>query len=230
MNRRIEPEWLDGLPADHPDANGSRRDLQRLNRWMGNVGLMVRRIAPALESPECSLLELGGGDGSFLLKVLKRIPPPGNHACAVTLLDRQDVVPTETRRAFARLGWKFNLLQGDVLGWASDPAQNHSPVIIANLFLHHFESTPLRAILKAIAERARVFIAIEPRRSAAALGFSRMVGFIGCNHVTRHDAPASVRAGFAGRELSELWPQRHSWVIQESPANLFSHIFVAYKT
>ena len=30
MERYVEPEWLDALPADAPAAIGSRRDLRRL--------------------------------------------------------------------------------------------------------------------------------------------------------------------------------------------------------
>jgi hypothetical protein len=45
--------------------------------------------------------------------------------------------------------------------------------------------------------------------------------------VTRHDAEASVRAGFCGRELSELWPKSDAWVLTERAAWPFSHLFVA---
>ena len=53
---------------------------------------------------------------------------------------------------------------------------------------------------------AKAFVACEPRRSAFALLGARMVFALGANDVTRHDAVASVRAGFRGRELSGLWP------------------------
>ena len=69
--------------------------------------------------------------------------------------------------------------------------------------------------------------ACEPRRSRFALRASRLLGLIGCNDVTRHDAAASVRAGFAGRELSALWPDEAGWQIDERPAAPFSHLFVA---
>jgi len=59
--------------------------------------------------------------------------------------------------------------------------------------------------------------------------FSRAVGLIGCNRVTRHDAPASVRAGFTGRELSQLWPEPESWLLEERAAGPFSHLFVAQR-
>jgi hypothetical protein len=99
--------------------------------------------------------------------------------------------------------------------------------VIANLFLHHFENARLAELLRGIARIARVFIAVEPRRSPWALAFSRQLWAIGCNRVTRHDAPVSVRAGFAGNELSRLWPVEAKWKLEERPAGCFSHLFVA---
>jgi hypothetical protein len=45
--------------------------------------------------------------------------------------------------------------------------------------------------------------------------------------VTRHDAVVSVRAGFADRELSALWPSGMTWTLRERARGLFSHCFVA---
>jgi hypothetical protein len=99
----------------------------------------------------------------------------------------------------------------------------------ANLFLHHFPATQLAELLRAAATLARTFIAVEPRRSARVLFFSRWLRLIGCNYVTRHDAPISIRAGFTGQELSQLWPARQGWLLQERPAGWFGHLFVAQR-
>jgi hypothetical protein len=60
-----------------------------------------------------------------------------------------------------------------------------------------------------------------------ALAGSRMLGVIGCNDVTRHDAVASVRAGFDDGELSALWPRDPGWTLTEHARAMFSHCFVA---
>jgi hypothetical protein len=44
--------------------------------------------------------------------------------------------------------------------------------------------------------------------------------------VTRHDAVASVRAGFTGHELSRLWPDGN-WRLREELALPFTHVFSA---
>jgi hypothetical protein len=53
---------------------------------------------------------------------------------------------------------------------------------------------------------------------------------LGCSEVAREDAIISVRAGFRGKELSELWPRQDHWELQEDAAKLFTHRFVAWTT
>jgi hypothetical protein len=61
------------------------------------------------------------------------------------------------------------------------------------------------------------------------LAGSHLLGLIGCNDVTRHDAVLSVHAGFRGTELSELWreAQPDGWTLRESAAGPFGHLFSA---
>jgi hypothetical protein len=51
---------------------------------------------------------------------------------------------------------------------------------------------------------------------------------LGANDVTRHDAVASVRAGFRGRELCGLWPKSApGWRLGEHGVFPFTHLFHA---
>jgi len=115
----------------------------------------------------------------------------------------------------------------DVFEWLADPAMPRVDAIVANLFVHHFEAPRVAELFALAAKRTRALIACEPRRSAFALAGSRLLGIVGCNDVTRHDAVASVRAGFAGRELSALWPAADGWSLEERGRGPFSHAFVA---
>jgi hypothetical protein len=54
-----------------------------------------------------------------------------------------------------------------------------------------------------------------------------MLFALACNSITRHDAVASVRAGFRGRELSRLWGG--GWRLREGPAFPFTHCFLAQR-
>jgi hypothetical protein len=229
MNRRIEPEWLDDLPASDPRAIGSRRDLQRLNRWMGNARIMAQalRLFPSAARP-LRVVELGAGDGEFCLRVAYRLGCRWRGAVA-TLVDRQSPSTGAASRSLRELGWEVEVTKADAFEWCRHTRAQSREVILANLFLHHFNAEQLKELLRGIAQRSCFFVAVEPRRSRLALVFSRSVTLIGCNAVTRHDAPASVRAGFAGQELSRLWPGNGEWKIRERPAGPFSHLFVAQK-
>ena len=225
MLRCVEPEWLDELPPADPRARRSRRDLKRVNSLMSNAGIVARELRRALPQGALRIAEIGAGDGSFALAMAQRL---GTLAGAeFTLLDRQRLVAPETLDGFSQRGCTADAVEGDVFDWLR---HDHAPgfdAMVANLFLHHFEPHRLAELLELVAARTRVFIACEPRRSGVAMLGSRMLGLIGCNDVTRHDAVVSVRAGFRGRELAAMWPRSGSWVLAERARGLFSHTFVA---
>jgi 2-polyprenyl-3-methyl-5-hydroxy-6-metoxy-1,4-benzoquinol methylase len=225
MRRLIQEEWLDQLPAEDAGALRSRTDLRRLNRLMNHVGIvkgLLRRVA--LPPGGHTLADLGGGDGSFALRLAAEL-----RSCfalsAVTLVDRNAGLLPGVQSKFVALGCELNVVGQDVFAWL-----RRAPpftIVLANLFLHHFNGEALRELFGLIADRARVFVACEPRRSWLAWAGSHTLAAIGCNSVTRHDAKISVRAGFTARELSSFWPRQGGWTLQERPAGMFSHAFLA---
>src|SRR5690242_771246 len=101
MKRQVQPELLDSLPPSDPGAIGSRRDLQRLHRWMGHRPLMEAALRSAVNGDvPRRFVELGAGDGRFLLRVGRRLAPrwPG---VSLTLVDQQSVLAEQTRVSFS---------------------------------------------------------------------------------------------------------------------------------
>ncbi len=228
------------MPPEDPRAAGSRRDLRRLNTWMRNHAVMTNALQTAVygQTPK-QIVELGAGDGDFLLRVAQLVtgngaPASGTAASGnaiawnevnVTLLDRQKVVTPQTLAAFASLGWHAEAVVADIFDWLQTPVP--AEIVIVNEVLHHFDDAHLAGLFCGIAGRARLFIAIEPRRAPWPLFCSRLLWAIGCNSVTRHDATVSVRAGFVREELSALWPDKRNWQLTERRASWFSHLFIA---
>jgi hypothetical protein len=227
--RALEPEWLDALEPEDPRAIRSRRDLRVINGWMRQPAIMARVLARscaparscASEGPR-RLIDLGSGDGTFLLRVARRLRW---RRVTALLVDQRDSVTPATRAAFAALGWRAESLAAD----AREVLAQGVPVdvITANLFLHHLATEDLRALFADAARSTALFVACEPRRNAFSYAASRMVWALGCNHVSRHDAAVSVRAGFTDRELSALWPDAAAWHVEEFAALPFTHCFVA---
>ena len=220
--RALVPEILDTLAPDDPRALRSRRDLARINWVMRQAAIMAMALS---DFPAPRLLaDLGSGDGRFVLSVARRLAKrwPG---VKVLVLDQQSIVSAQTQSQFAALGWSCEVLQGDIFQTLPQIAPD---IVTANLFLHHFDDAALARLLALVAERAKGFAACEPRRSGFALLASHLVFALGANDVTRHDAVASVRAGFRESELSNLWPQAGAWRQGERAAFPFTHVFRAH--
>ena len=228
LPRLVQPELLDELPESDPSAVHSRRDLRRINWWMGNAAKAAHALQrePASPAPR-KVVELGAGDGTFFVRVAQLLGP-GWRGSQVLLLDRQDLIASETRRLLRELGWQVETVQCDVFEGLQRAAQE-CDIVLANLFLHHFSDARLKELFRLASGQTWLFVAVEPRRSVQSLLFSRMLWLIGCNRVTRHDAVVSVQAGFRGKELSSLWPQEPGWSLHESRSGRVSHLFVARK-
>jgi len=227
MNRIVLPEMLDVLPPGEAAAQRSRRDLRRVNAWMGHPAMMARALALNLPGREAQrLVELGAGDGHFLLSVARRLRNrwPGSEA---TLVDRLEAMAPHTGEAFRRLGWRVSAATAEASEWLRQNQPDARLTILSNLFFHQFQDPPLAELLRLAGGSARLVIALEPRRSWLARLGGGLLWAIGCGPVTRHDAAISIRAGFADGELSALWPDRKSWHLTERSAGLFSHLFIA---
>ena len=251
MTRILQPELLDTLPAENPEATRSRADLRRVNAWLGHRRILTRTLQSLPLTNVRRIVELGAGDGTFALSLARGLRPHWPKV-ELTLVDQQSLVTAETMEACRRLGWKPQPVQADVFDWLAN-ASAPTDLIFVNLFLHHFDDARLRQLLREAAARCACFIALEPRRHVAARLACELLWMIACNRVTRHDARLSVRAGFRGQELASLWPDpgapvsdpaslktqlearrigdRRSdvadWRLREQPAGLFSHLFVA---
>jgi hypothetical protein len=229
VKRIVLPELLDVLPPEDPRARRSRRDLRRLNALMGHPAIMARALqvnSPGDHTRE--VIELGAGDGHFLLKVAARLNGNWQGAQAI-LLDRLPAMEAETQAAFAGLGWQARAETAEVTDFlrAADDKTARTRTMVSNLFLHQFDDETLKGLLARAAQSCSLLIALEPRRGWWPQLNGRLLWFIGCGPVTRHDAQVSIRAGFTGNELTQLWPDRENWRCIERPAGLFSHLFIA---
>ena len=227
MRRLVVPEILDGLDAGDPRAVRSREDLGRINWLMGQsrimAGLLDRHL-PRRDRPR--LVEIGSGDGRAALRLARRLGPrlPGAH---LTLLDVAPATRPGVLDGIRAAGWTAEVVTADAFSWLAPPGPR-ADAVLANLLLHHFEAPALARLLSLVAARAGLIAATEPRRDRLSYAGARLTGLIGANDVTRHDAPASVRAGFAGAEFSALWRAAGGGPVLEERRRLpFTHAFAA---
>src|SRR3546814_7138023 len=63
-----------------------------------------------------------------------------------TTLFRSLVTP-HTLQSFRKLGWHPEIIQQDVLDWGVQPHADSWDLVLANLFIHHFEGEALQQLL-----------------------------------------------------------------------------------
>jgi hypothetical protein len=188
-SRCVQPELLDGLPTDHPDAIHNRRDLRFINAIMGNYRWFARKLSENV-LPGDRLLELGAGEGDLARHVFSQLNGAAPAYAALDLWPR----PTDWPAARE---WN----RGDLTQFSDYAKYN---VIVGNLILHQFTDDQLVQLGHIWRESARLLIFCEPARHPLHLAQLPLARLAGINHVTRHDARVSIEGGFAGRELPQL--------------------------
>ncbi len=199
ITRTVIPELLDHLPADAPEALRSRRDLRRINFLMGNERWIRRTAAGFPNAAGSGIVEIGAGDGHLCEKLARDFPR--SSVAAYDLAPRPpDLEP--------QVAWH----RGDLFTMPSPPTGG---IIVANLFLHHFQKEQLETLGR-WCRNAGVLIFSEPDRT-------RLPHLLGgllhpwINRVTRHDMHVSITAGFAVGEIFHfLQLDPACWQIRES--------------
>jgi hypothetical protein len=225
--RCVEPEILDQLPADDPRAVRARRDLKRANALMMHHIIMARTLRKYVAAAKPRVLvDLGSGDGTFMLRVAQRLAPRWSHI-RVVLVDQTGNVSPETQAEFAALGWQVEMVRASVAEFCSQMRSDRVDAITANLFLHHLSDESLRELFSHAAPRTDLFVTCELQRTAFVREIGRMQWIIGAGEVACHDGVISARAAFREKEISALWPDHRGWRLFEYPKGPMTHVFVA---
>ena len=177
MRRNIQPEILDELARRRPARHSVAARSAEGQRVHGTPGDGRARACARRRRPRAFVVELGAGDGTFLLRVAKRLGR--QTGMRALLVDRRPSLSAATRNGFEAAGWDDRHLRVRCVRVAVRAPHRTADATVANLFLHHFREGELAHLLNlarrqtntlhrvraaAIAHRARRRVAAAPAR------------------------------------------------------------------
>jgi hypothetical protein len=198
LERVIIPEILDSLNPADPRAIRSRRDLRLIDLYLGNSRWIVRQLKRQTPAP-ARIIEIGAGEGDLCRKVQTSLP--SSAVTGLDLIQRPANLPSDIQ-------W----IGGDFFQTLPNI---DADACVGSLILHHFSDEALRD-LGARLQSFRSLTFCEPLRSRLPLFLSKLSAAF-MSEVTRHDMPASIRAGFRPGELPALLGlDSKKWSVRES--------------
>jgi len=188
--RATDPEMLDeGVPDE--EALRSLADIRFVNRWLGNRGRLASIVRPYLEaSPRPRLLDVGCGSADIPAYLLSKTPRLVAVGVDIKLL-HLEAAPREVRR-----------VRADVRALPFPPRT--FDVVMASLFLHHFDGPEVADVLRGLFALTRGALVINDlRRARLPYAFARATfPLLLRSRVSRNDGLLSIRRAFTRDELA----------------------------
>src|SRR5215813_11506039 len=192
MKRLMVPELLDTDSGTPQEVSDSLADLRMFNRRFGGVRTMsalLREVAKQKHLKELEWLDVAGGAGDLATLTLESLRQSGII-----------VHPVVLDRAATHLNGSHLNICADALAL---PFRNASfDVVGSSLFVHHLLPEELGRFAKEALRVARHAFAINDLiRSPVHYAVALAGRAIYRSRLTRHDAPASVRAAYTVGEV-----------------------------
>ena len=194
--RATDSELLDeGVPDD--EALRSLADIRFVNRWLGNRRRLAAVVRPYLQaSDRPRLLDVGCGSADIPAHLL-RSAPPATVAVGVDIkLLHLQAAPPEVRT-----------VRADVRALPFPPQA--FDVVLASLFLHHFDAAEVASVLRGLFALARRALVVNDlRRARVPYVFGRATfPLLFRSRVSVEDGLLSIRRAFTADELAAAFAE-----------------------
>ncbi|MCC6659656.1 MAG: methyltransferase domain-containing protein [Phycisphaerales bacterium] len=206
MERTVEPELMDDPGVDRADLDRSLAYIRGVNRWLGGTrGLLANLKRWSRRWPRgkpVTLLDIGTGSADIPLAA-RRWAMRRGFDLRVTGVDLHAATLEAAR---GRVGDEpgIELIQADALRLMDLFTPGSFDYVHAGMFLHHLSFIEVLTVLRIMDRLARAGLVWNDLvRSRLSLALLRPA-LLGRAHIIRHDALASVRAGFTRAEVTDV--------------------------
>ncbi|MBX3357775.1 MAG: methyltransferase domain-containing protein [Phycisphaeraceae bacterium] len=212
MRRTVVREMMDDPDLPPEKLEFALRSIRTLNRYLGGTSALLRHLEAwsrrwprAGEASPISVLDVGTGSADIPLAVAAWADRVGVDV-RVTAIDINERVLEVARRQIAAAGRedRISLRRVDAYRLMDHYEPGSFDYVHAGLMLHHFqhlEVLTLLRIMDRLASRGMVWNDLV--RSPLNLAVARVL-VAGRDELIRHDAIASVRAGFVRSEVLDF--------------------------
>jgi len=216
MQRMLTPELMDDPAVPRRELEQSLRYIRAVNRRLSGTHALLHHLRRWTRDwprgKPVTLLDIGTGSADIPVAVRtwgrRRTPPLDVRITGVDIHDLTlDLAREHVLEHLSRTGddpSAVTLLRADARRLAEHFPTRAFHFVHAGLFLHHlpdFEVLTVLAIMDKLASRGIVWNDLVRARWAAA---AVHLILIGQPHIVRHDARASVRAGFTKHEVLDF--------------------------
>lgn len=202
-HRSTEPELMDDPFLEASALKAALNDIGRVNRLLGGNRVGLAGLKPFLrgsaERP-VEVVDIGCGNGEFLRHVARycrrqHIPV---RLTGVDINENSLDLGRLQQGEFPEIIYECS----DVMDYTPKPVMGQ-PLLICNLFLHHFSEDHIRFLLERWQGAGfRAIIVNDLHRSALAYYLFHLFGVIFMNSgLARHDGLVSIKRGFRRKEL-----------------------------
>ena len=203
--RSLELEHLDKGDYTTEEYEGCIVELQRVNRWLGDIRALRHSLLRTIEKlnlTNFSLIDVGAGSGELLQAVAEWARERGSQTMltGVELNARSARSIAERRSAFPEI----NAVRGDAFRLPF--ADNQFDFAMCSLFTHHFRNEDVVTILRELRRvSSRGIFVIDLHRHPVAYFFYTTIGRLFLhNRLIREDGALSIRRSFKPEELLSL--------------------------
>jgi SAM-dependent methyltransferase len=220
MKRLMVPELLDSDRGTPQEVSDSLADLRMFNRRFGGVRTMstlLRQVAERRHLTELDWLDVAGGTGDVATLTAESLRNSG-------LIVR----PVVLDRAATHLNSSHLNVCADALALPFRDAT--FDVIGSSLFVHHLLPDELRRFVQEALRVARhAFVVNDLIRSPVHYAVALAGRAIYRSRLTRHDAPASVRAAYTVEEVLAILKESRATAVSLQTFYFYRMGVIAWK-
>ncbi len=227
--RTDKEELMDDFSVGGDLLRDTLDKLENINRWLGGNKVTINGLKSILKNhprqKEITIIDIGCGHGD----ILRDVATFGRKSGYNFKLIGVDANPTAIQYA-KELSVNYSELHFETQDIFSEEFQNRKfDIVLATLFLHHFQEKELLLFLKKTVQSAKIGLVINDlhRHKLAYYLFMLLSLFIK-NNMIIEDGLTSVLRGFKRNELEKMskeirikpqiswkWAFRYLWIIQK---------------